>query len=499
MASPFSIFRKNQKVMLGVLTILAMFAFLFIPVWMELMGTHKDVNPVAVKTSKFGDLRDNEVKGMVEMHHRVLAILAEVMQRTGIPPSLAGRMLEARFGPATAEGVVTNWVLARYAEQMGMTISDSLINSFLKGIAQDQVNWAAFQAVFKQHGLSEYQFFNAMRNELAASQMETMFQTSLVALTPAQRWEYFARVKQMATIEAVAVPAANYVRRIDEPGDEELRTFFEQHKDKFALPESPEPGFREPQEIALAYFKANMEKFSADVTDKEIQDRYAKNKEFYDQSEKKPEVNKPENKKEEEPSTKSGKAATDLKPAKKQDAGNAQEPKPRNDANTPGKPREPEQGKKAKKTSATERSSPFVLTSLLVEEKSAEKAKAPAKEEKPPEKPLPTTKAAEAAVKPPAPAKPEAKPAGNPPPAITAPAPAKKPPAAMEVTKPAEKPPAPAAPKKPAEPKPAEPKTGLTETTKNHIRREIALERVAKVFDGLRQKMNDYRGEWSRA
>lgn len=111
MASPFSIFRKNQKVMLGVLTILAMFAFLFIPVWMELMGTHKDVNPVAVKTSKFGDLRDNEVKGMVEMHHRVLAILAEVMQRTGIPPSLAGRMLEARFGPATAEGVVTNWVL----------------------------------------------------------------------------------------------------------------------------------------------------------------------------------------------------------------------------------------------------------------------------------------------------------------------------------------------------------------------------------------------------
>ena len=488
--------------MLGVLTILAMFAFLFIPVWMELMGTHKTDNPVAVTTSKFGDLHDRDLSSMLETHRRVLAVLSDVMQKTGIPPSMLGRMLEARFGPATPEGVVTNWVLAKCAQQMGMTISDAMINTFLKGAAQDQINWSGFQAIFKQHGLTEYQFFNAMRNELAAVEMEEIFQTSLAALTPAQRWEYFAQVKQLATIEAVGVPAANYVRRVDEPANEELKTFFEQHKDTFALPESPEAGFRQPQEVALAYFKANMEKFSANVTDKEIEDRYAKNKEFYDQATKKseaslpglnqpelnnPELNKPElkqpetKKKAEEPATKSGQPATDAKPAPKQGAGDAPAAKPQPEAKTPSKPGAPEQGKNAKKTSAIEWSSPFVLTSLLAEEKSAEKAKPPAKEAKPAEKPVP-----------PAPAKPEAKPAGNPPPAIAAPAAAQKPPAAKPATTPAEKPPAPAAPTKPAAAK-----TGLTESTKNHIRQEIAVERVAKVFDGLQQTMNAYQDAWS--
>ncbi len=67
----------------------------------------------------------------------------------------------------------------------------------------------------------------------------------------------------MATIEAVPVPVANYLSRIDEPGDEELKTFFEQYKDRYALPDSPEPGFREPQKIALQYFKANVDKFAS--------------------------------------------------------------------------------------------------------------------------------------------------------------------------------------------------------------------------------------------
>ena len=38
MSSPFSIFRKNQKVMLAVLTILAMFGFILLPTILQLMG-----------------------------------------------------------------------------------------------------------------------------------------------------------------------------------------------------------------------------------------------------------------------------------------------------------------------------------------------------------------------------------------------------------------------------------------------------------------------------
>jgi len=493
MASPFSIFRRNQKVMLAVITILAMFAFVFLPIFMEQMGSSKVVNPVAVKTAKYGDLREREVHDLVEEHHRVLAVLTEVLQMAGAPPSIAGRMLEASLGPANMENVVNSWLLARYAEQMGMVISDQTINGWLKMITQDSISATNFQAAFKHHGLSEFQFFKLMRDELAALQLKNMFQGGLMAMTPAQRWGYFCRVKQMAQIEAAPVPVANYLSRIDEPGDEELKAFFEQYKQQYALPDSPEPGFREPQRIALQYFKTNLDKFAGSVTEEEIKAHYEKNKQQYDEAQK-----KAEGKKAEEPSTK---GAKDVKPADKPAAKETKEAKPPEAAKQPAavkqpeaakqpdKAPQPEKDKKPKGTSATERTSPFVLTALLKDEKPADQVKPAAKADKlpakaeqpakkPPENPAPPKKEPAPAATAPAPAKPEAKPA-TPPPA--------KAPAA------AEKPPVPAVlPVLPAETKP-----GLAEATKKRIRQELAWEKITKVFEGLREKMDDYRRERS--
>ena len=86
------------------------------------------------------------------------------------------------------------------------------------------------------------------------------------------------------------VPVADYVAKVDEPKDEELKTFFDEHKEEHPQPASPEPGFREPQRVALQWFKADQDKFLAQVTDAEIKQRYEKNKELYDAAEKKPEA-----------------------------------------------------------------------------------------------------------------------------------------------------------------------------------------------------------------
>ena len=227
-----------------------------------------------------------EIGTLMEKHRRVLATLTELMQMAGASPSLPGGYWKAASGRLAwrTSSIIGFW---RYAEQMGMVTSNQTVNGWLKMITQDTVNAANFQAAFKHHGLSEFQFFELMHDELAALQLKNMFESSLVALTPAQRWEYFRRLKQTAMIEAVPLAVANYLNRIDEPGDEELKAFFEQYKDRYALPESPEPGFRDPQRIALQYFKANVDKFAAGVTEDEIKAHYEKNKTFYDQLEKK--------------------------------------------------------------------------------------------------------------------------------------------------------------------------------------------------------------------
>ena len=301
MASPFSVFRKNQKVMIAVLGVLAMFAFVFLPIIMEQMGIRTVRNPVVVKTSKYGNLHGSDVEALRRQRQKVLGVLTEAIQTNypTLPPAIIRQWLEARIGPATEEAVVNGWLLARYAEQMGVVISDKTIIAFLKKQTTGAANPdQLFHAAFKRLGITEIQFLSAMRDELAVLQLDSMFRVSLMGVTPAQRWEYFKRVKQMATIEAVPVAVANYLDRVGKPSDEELIAFFEEAKERYPLPGSPEPGFREPQKVALEYFKADYEKFAAPnmVTDEEIQAHYEKNKDLYDQPAQKPEERKPRRK-----------------------------------------------------------------------------------------------------------------------------------------------------------------------------------------------------------
>ena len=355
-------------------------------------------------------------------------MLTDVGQMAGAYALLARRQAEATFGRATEEQVVNSWLLARYAQQLGMVVSDQQIIDFLKRWSRNAVKPAEFQAAFKRSGLSEIQFFNLMRDELLAQQIQQMFYVSLAATTPAERWDYFTRVKQMAAIEAVPVPVADYVARVDEPSDEELKAFFDQHKDEYPLPDSPEPGFREPQQVALQWFKADEEKFLAQVTDEEIKQRYEKNKDLYDQSEKQSEAKQPEEKKE--------------------------------------KPKESGKKQDSKDSSAAGRPSPFRLTALPQEEKSADQAAAAAKEKKPAASPAPVAKEA------PSPKKPAAEGAEK------KPASTQKPPSTAK--------------------KSAAAKPGLAEATKTRIRREIADEKIFKIFENLREQMVQYHDQWSQ-
>ena len=442
MASPFSIFRKKQKMMIAVLGIMVMLAFVFIPIIMERLGGRTVRDEVVAGTVKFGNLRQSDVQALMHLRQGVLGVLTDVIRI-----QYARQFLEAVLGPATDEAVVNSWLLARYAEYQGIAVSDQTINGFLKKITQDKVSALEFQAAFKRSGMSEFQFFNAMRDELLALQLKNMFLPSLDprATTPAQRWDYFTRVKQRATIEAIAVPAAQYLdipNLIPDPGDDNLKAFFEEHKNKYPRPDLPDPAFRVPQKIALQFFKADHDTFADTVTDEEIKARYEKDRELYDQLEK--------------GSTK------DTKDTKKEDA---EEKKPEEAKPEEKKPEE----KKPDDTSALKQPSPFLLTALQ-EEKPAEKPETPASEAKPAEKPETPAKDE----------KPTEKPAE------------KAEPAAKD-EKPVEKPEA-----GPKDEKAAEPKGGPSDPDKRLIRERIAYDKAKTVFDGLRDRMEKYRSAWSK-
>ena len=140
-------------------------------------------------------------------------------------------------------------------------------------------------------------------------------------------------------------------------------------------------------------------------------------------------------------------------------------------------PNESTKPKDAKPTSSTDKASPFRLAAVLQTEKDAGRTPpAPAKSESPANPAAP-------AAKPAAPAKAET------------PA-AKEQPKAKELPKPTE--PKPAAKPAAAEKKPEKPAAGLSDKLKDRIRRDIAGERIQKVFDRLRKMMDEYQQTWSK-
>lgn len=279
MASPFKAFRKHQKVLIAVLALLAMFAFVVLPIILQGMGSQPTKDRVVVTTASYGDIRESRLWTMVRNRHVLGAFFSRVAQAIVVAggDSRVARIVENAIGPSSEEAVVETWLLAERAKELGLVVSEQTIRQFLRsltveqGITDDQVN-----QIMDTLGLSTRRLFGLLRQELLARQLERLFQVSLAGMPPAQRWDYYQRLKRKAAIEAVPVPVPRFVDEVANPSEATLREFFEQRKEDPYVPTSPEPGFLEPHKIAVEYFKAEYEKLAdiAEVTQEDISKYY---------------------------------------------------------------------------------------------------------------------------------------------------------------------------------------------------------------------------------
>ena len=102
MASPFTVFRKNQKVMLAVLTILAMFGFVFVPILMQSFGVGSGpVNEVVV-SSKYGDLRKSDIERLIQTRQKLRAVLSDLLKSRSARACASGTDSVLTFGWVTS-------------------------------------------------------------------------------------------------------------------------------------------------------------------------------------------------------------------------------------------------------------------------------------------------------------------------------------------------------------------------------------------------------------
>jgi hypothetical protein len=278
-------FRKHRKVLLAVLTLLAMLSFVFLPTISEIMQTgRRGRNPVVVKTTKYGSLTERQVDGLLRQRQRLYAFLRQLHDVVRTKGGRGDAIREAlnSFGasPANEEAAVENWLHAMRAEELGFKVSEKAVNEYLASLTEGKAGNDDVRQILQRMRMSQGQLFEGLRTELLALRFAQTFWISLAAATPAQRWEYYQQLNRKAKIEAIPVPAAKFVDKVAPPSEEDLRAFFEKYKDRLPDPNSPDPGFREPHRIDVQYLKATVETFMEPgaVTEQAIRDYYEENK-----------------------------------------------------------------------------------------------------------------------------------------------------------------------------------------------------------------------------
>lgn len=309
MASPFSVFRKNQKILMAIFGVAAMIAFVFLGPLSQYMGGSRQEggNPVVVET-KYGDLKASQIAEMEYQRQLVdrfiQSLVVESAAKQFSQPEMDNRwfqqiaqqqylmwhnriMKHATGGPE--QQAVESMLMAEKAKQMGLVVSDETINDMIRQISSDSLTPAEVQQIIRrlqpQRPISVAKLFDAFRNELLAMQYYHFFVTSLDDVPPAQRFEYFSRLNRRVKSELLPLAVAEFVAQAPEPSDAELKEFYEKFKNAYPDPTSPDPGFNKPKRATFQYFKGSIdpltEQLKGEVTEEEIAKFYEENKQQF--------------------------------------------------------------------------------------------------------------------------------------------------------------------------------------------------------------------------
>ena len=181
MGSPFSIFRRQEKKMLAVLAIMAMFAFTFVgfagmsvqALLQLISGGMAGPGDEAVARTNWGNITRNDVA--VQQQQRSIAnrFLWRAQRESG---NTFGAN-QAFFGPPTEEDVVNAILIRRRADELGMRLSDDAVGKFIDNVTRDpqsgelRFTSAMFDMICSELRISGTDLFDVLRAELMVSEM----------------------------------------------------------------------------------------------------------------------------------------------------------------------------------------------------------------------------------------------------------------------------------------------------------------------------------------
>lgn len=295
MATSFKTLRRYEKVGLIILGVVVM---IFFTVNIDMLtgrggpqqgGGNPEIQGAKYVTWRGGSLTNGQVEQIGYDHRNVMEVEQEIQR-------ICNKDKKNPFNPKvepimqaqSSQDLARRYILASYANTMGLVVDDEAVISFLIKLgASAQMDRGDIKAVLDttigDTPEARTRFFTWMKRELAAKAVERMILSSQTGIAPQAAWEQFKKVTQQAQIEFLRLPVENYVAQVkDDPSDGQLKALYEKMKDQFRLVKYPDNGVMHAEEVAFDWVKADFETFVKEemknVTDEQVKEYYEKNK-----------------------------------------------------------------------------------------------------------------------------------------------------------------------------------------------------------------------------
>lgn len=256
MASPFEIFRKNQRLWMAGAVLVAIISFVVAPMleyFSGAQGGQSGSNPV-VASWNGGVIRQKQVamdEGDLILANRFLGELASAVMAKGGIPAVPGFQPEAgsvgitQLNNSPEEVILFRRLMLSEAARHGIQFDDKAAKLFLQRFVDGKLNGSEIQAIMVKstdRRLTMPQFTRFIKDELAFQEMERLTTSGLfyqdvrdsrvvgfpALSTPSKNWREYLRLNQTAKIKAYPVNVRDFLDKVTAtPSEKQLKELYE--------------------------------------------------------------------------------------------------------------------------------------------------------------------------------------------------------------------------------------------------------------------------------
>lgn len=286
-SSPFEIFRNNLKPLMVMLTGLALFAFVVLPVVDSYMRQNSGSGGDSVVATYDGnDLTQNRVDYFTRNHNETVEFLARLanatIERGGVPRTpgfqydpQSKQVLRIGINQSPGSEVsVRTMMFAAEAKKEGFELDDNAIRVWLDRFTDGTLSDSDITGMLMnstQNRMGRPHLYEQLRSHLLAdvylkrgyAGLYTGDNPSLGALmTPAEQWASFVKLNRSATVDAYGVLVNDYIDQTNAtPPESLILTTYEDGKNRDPSDQSAEPAFHQRYTASFEYLVGDLTTF----------------------------------------------------------------------------------------------------------------------------------------------------------------------------------------------------------------------------------------------